>query len=53
MSKGTKAFKKQAQAAERAAVQSADSFVANQMKTLAEAFRAQAKVMRKKRKTKK
>jgi len=37
----------------RAAVQTADSFVANQMKTLAEAFRAQAKVMRKKRKTKK
>ena len=53
MSKGTKAFKKQAQTAERAAVQTADSFVANQMQTLAEAFRAQAKVMRKKRKTKK
>ena len=53
MSKQTKAFKKQARTAERVAVQAADAFVANQMKTLAQAFRAQADVMKKKRKKKK
>lgn len=53
MSKGTKAFQKQARTAERVAVQAADAFVANQMKTLAQAFRAQADVMKKKRKKKK
>jgi hypothetical protein len=36
-----KAIKKQAITAERVATQTADVFVANQMKTLAEAFRAQ------------
>jgi hypothetical protein len=40
-----KAVKKQAITAERFATQTADAFVANQMKTLADAFRAQAKVM--------
>jgi hypothetical protein len=43
MSKQTKALQKQARTAER---------VANQMKTLAQAFRAQADVMKKKRKKK-
>jgi hypothetical protein len=53
MSKQTKALQKQARTAERVAVQAADAFVANQMKTLAQAFRAQADVMKKKRKKKK
>lgn len=53
MSKGTKAFQKQARAAERVAVQAADALVADRMKTLAQAFRAQADVMKKKRKKKK
>jgi hypothetical protein len=52
MSKQTKALQKQARTAERVAVQAADAFVANQMKTLAQAFRAQADVMKKKRKKK-
>jgi hypothetical protein len=38
MSKGMKASRKQARTAESAACQTADSFVSNQMKTLAVAF---------------
>jgi uncharacterized protein YybS (DUF2232 family) len=53
MSKATKAFRKQARTAERAAFHSGDAFVSDQMKTLAEAFRAQAEVLKKKRKKKK
>jgi hypothetical protein len=53
MSKSTKAFRKQARTAERAAYQSADAFVSGQLRTLAEAFRAQADVLKKKRKKKK
>ncbi|WP_197033638.1 hypothetical protein [Bradyrhizobium sp. URHD0069] len=47
-----KAIKKQAIIAERVATQTADAFVANQMKTLAEAFRAQAKVIKRNKKKK-
>jgi hypothetical protein len=53
MSKGTKAFRKQARTAERVALQAGDAFVSDQMKTLAQAFRAQAEAMRKKRKKRK
>jgi hypothetical protein len=53
MSKGTKAFRKQARTAERVALQTGDAFVSDQMKTLAQAFRAQAEAMRKKRKKRK
>jgi hypothetical protein len=48
-----KAVKKQAITAERVATQTADAFVANQMKTLADAFRAQAKVIKRNKKKKK
>jgi hypothetical protein len=48
-----KAIKKQATTAERVATQTADTFVANQMKTLAEAFKAQAEVLKKNKKKKK
>jgi hypothetical protein len=48
-----KAVKKQAITAERFATQTADAFVANQMKTLADAFRAQAKVIKRNKKKKK
>ena len=47
-----KAIRKQAITAERAATQAADTIVADQMKTLAEAFRAQANVLKKKKKKK-
>jgi hypothetical protein len=47
-----KAIRKQAITAERVATQTADTFVANQMKSLAEAFRAQADVLKKKKKKK-
>jgi hypothetical protein len=53
MTKGTKAFRKQARTAERVAFQAADAFVSNQMRSLAEAFRAQAEVLKKKHKKKK
>jgi len=53
MSKATKVFRKQARVAERAAFQSADTVVADQMRNLAEAFRAQADILKKKRKKKK
>ena len=49
MSKATKAFHKQAKTADRVAHQSADAFVSTQMRTLADAFRAQSVVMKKKR----
>ena len=52
MSKATKVFRKQARVAERAAFQCADTVVADQMRNLAEAFRAQADIMKKKRKKK-
>ena len=48
-----KAFRKQALVAEKAAFQAADSRASDEMKTLADAFRAQAEVLRKKKKKKK
>lgn len=48
-----KAIRKQAMAAERAAAQTADTVVADQMKSLATAFRAQADVLKKKKKKEK
>jgi hypothetical protein len=53
MSKSTKAFRKQARTAERVAYQSGDILISGQMRTLAEAFRAQAEILKKKRKKKK
>jgi hypothetical protein len=53
MSKTTKALKKQATQAQLVARRTADSFVAEQMSTLAHAFRAQAAVLKRKRKKKK
>jgi hypothetical protein len=53
MSKTTKALKKQASQAQSVARGSTDSFVADQMSTLAQAFRAQAAVLKRKRKKKK
>ncbi|MEK9280384.1 MULTISPECIES: hypothetical protein [unclassified Bradyrhizobium] len=50
--KPTKSLKQQARVAEKAAQQVADAFVANQMKALASAFRAQAKVMKKNKRKK-
>ena len=51
--KMAKAIRRQAVTAGQVAATSADAFVANQMKTLAQAFRAQAEVMKKNRKNKK
>jgi hypothetical protein len=51
--KSTKAFRKQARTAERVAYQSADASISGQMRTLAEAFHAQAEILKKKRKKKK
>lgn len=51
--KMAKAIRKQAQTAERVAAATADAFVANQMRSLARAFRSQAEILRKKEKTKK
>jgi hypothetical protein len=53
MSKTTKALKKQASQAQLVARLSADSFVAGQMSALAQAFKAQAAVLKRKRKKKK
>jgi hypothetical protein len=53
MSKTTKALKKQATQARLVAQRTADAFVAEQMSTLAHAFRAQAAVLKRKRKKKK
>lgn len=50
---GAKSFPEQARTAERAAYQSPDVVVSGQMKTLAAAFRAQADILKKKRKKKK
>lgn len=51
--KMAKQIRKQAMAAERAAAETADSFVAEQMKSLALAFRAQAEILKRKKKKKK
>jgi hypothetical protein len=48
-----KDIKRQAQRAERAATEAADILVADQMKFLAEAFNAQAAVLKRKKKKKK
>ena len=53
MSKTTKALKKQAAKAQLVAQRSADALVAEQMSSLAQAFRAQAEVLKRKRKKKK
>ena len=52
MSKITKALKKQAVTSQLVAQRAADPAVARQMTTLAEAFRAQAAVLKKKHKKK-
>ncbi|MGV7219605.1 hypothetical protein [Bradyrhizobium sp. UFLA05-112] len=48
-----KQIRKQAVVAERVAARTADAFVADQMKTLADAFRAQADTIKKNKKKKK
>jgi len=48
-----KQIRKQAVVAEQAAARTADAFVADQIKSLAEAFRAQADTIRKQKKQKK
>jgi hypothetical protein len=53
MSKTTKAFRKQARTADRVAYHSDNTFMSRQMRTLAEAFRAQAEALKKKHKKKK
>jgi hypothetical protein len=51
--KMAKAIRRQAATAERVAATTADAFVANQMRSLAQAFRTQADVLKKKKKKKK
>jgi hypothetical protein len=51
--KDGKAIRQQAATAERVAVNTADTYVANQMRTLAQAFRTQAEIIKKKKKKKK
>ena len=51
--KMAKAIRKQAQTAERVASTTADAIVANQMHSLARAFRSQADILKKKEKKKK
>jgi hypothetical protein len=53
MSKSTKALRKQARTAERVAYHSVDASVSDEMRTLAEAFRVQAEILKRKRKKKK
>jgi hypothetical protein len=53
MSKTTKALKKQAATAQSAASRTPDAYLSGQMTTLAMAFRAQAEVLKKKRKKQK
>lgn len=53
LSKTTKALKKQAVTAQSVAQRTPDAFLSGQMTTLAMAFRAQADVLKKKRKKKK
>lgn len=49
----TKAIRQQAATAERVAASTADTDVADQMKSLAQAFRTQAEIIKKKNKKKK
>jgi hypothetical protein len=51
--KMVKAIRQQAAIAERAAVSTADTYVANQMRSLAQAFRTQAEIIKKKKKKRK
>ena len=51
--KMAKAIRQQAATAERVAVNTADTYVANQMRTLAQAFRTQAEIIKKNKKKKK
>ena len=51
--KMAKAIRRQAATAERVAVNTADPFVANQMKSLAQAYRTQAEIIQKNKKKKK
>ncbi|MBR1272225.1 hypothetical protein JQ629_32610 [Bradyrhizobium sp. AUGA SZCCT0222] len=51
--KMAKAIRQQAATAERVAASSVDADVADQMKSLAHAFRAQAEIIKKKQKKKK
>ncbi|MGF6433627.1 hypothetical protein [Bradyrhizobium elkanii] len=51
--KMAKAIRKQAQTAERVALTTADALVANQMRSLARAFRSQADILKKKEKKRK
>lgn len=51
--KMAKAIRKQAAAAERVAARTADTLVADQMKSLAQAFRTQAEIIKKNKKKKK
>jgi hypothetical protein len=51
--KMAKAIRQQAATAERVAVNTADTYVANQMRTLAKAFRIQADIIKKKENKKK
>ena len=48
-----KAIRQQAATAERVAVNTADTYAANQMRSLAEAFRTQAEIIKKNKKKKK
>ena len=49
----TKAIRQQAVTAERVAANTADTYVADQMKSLAQAFRTQAEIIKKNKKQKK
>jgi hypothetical protein len=51
--KMAKAIRQQAATAERIAASAADAYAAEQMKSLAQAFRAQAEIIKKKKKKKK
>lgn len=51
--KMAKAIRQQAATAERVAVNTADNYVANQMRSLAQAFRTQAEIIKKNKKKKK
>lgn len=51
--KMAKAIRKQAQTAERVASATADAIVADQMRSVARAFRSQAEILKKKEKQKK
>ena len=51
--KMAKAIRRQAATAERVAASAVDAYVAGQMKSLAQAFRAQAEIIKKNKKKKK